>query len=186
MARGRPSKKAHIVKSARGLFTQQGYQSTSIDQVVATAGVSKPTVYSNFPTKLVLWEAVFAELIEESQYEMQAVLDRLNTHAKQDFFTGWVKLWETWLGLPERVRVYRILLGEQHKMMASTLLMFDEFEGVLDSALLAWLGHFSMSPNTLFILKAVTKEAILTPVLMNRASMSATELKRQLDPLLVL
>jgi AcrR family transcriptional regulator len=185
MARGRPSKKTHIVEAACGLFTLQGYQSTSIDQVVVTAGVSKPTVYSNFPTKLVLWETALILLTEQAHDEMQKILVRLQTKKNLTLISGWILLWETWVNKVERLAVYRILLGEQHKMAPSTFALFAEFEAVLESTLLAWIAEFSVSPMNFFTLKAVSKEALLTPALMNQAMMNKSELECQLDDLLV-
>ncbi len=184
MARGRPSKKGHIVEAACGLFTQQGYQSTSIDQVVVTAGVSKPTVYSNFPTKLVLWETVLTSLTEQAQDEMQKVLMRLQTKKNLSLISGWILLWEAWVNKVERLAVYRILLGEQHKMLPSTFALFAEFEAVLESTLLVWIAEFSVSPMNFFALKAVSKEALLMPALMKQTMMDKTELESQLDELL--
>ena len=184
MARGRPSKKTHIVEAAGVLFTKQGYQSTSIDQVVGTAGVSKPTVYSNFPTKLVLWEMVLISLTEQAQDEMQKVLLRLQSKKNLSLIAGWILLWEAWVNKEEHLAVYRILLGEQHKMLPTTLVLFTEFEAVLESVLLAWIDEFSVSPMSLFALKAVSKEALLMPALMNQPMMSKTELERQLDGLM--
>lgn len=43
--------KAKIVAAAGGLFYEQGYQATTIDQVIERSGVSRPTVYSHFSTK---------------------------------------------------------------------------------------------------------------------------------------
>jgi hypothetical protein len=80
--------------------------------------------------------------------------------------------------------VYRILLGEQHKMLPSTFTLFTEFEAVLESTLLAWIAEFSVSPMNFFTLKAVSKEALLTPALMNQAMMETSELESQLDELL--
>lgn len=185
MARGRPSKKGHIVEAACGLFTQQGYQSTSIDQVVVTAGVSKPTVYSNFPTKLVLWETALTLLTEQAQDEMQKILVRLQTKKNLTLISGWILLWEAWVNKAERLAVYRILLGEQHKMLPSTFALFTEFEAVLESTLLAWIAAFSVSPMNFFALKAVSKEALLMPALMNQAMMGTIELESQLDALLI-
>lgn len=185
MARGRPSKKTHIVEAACGLFTLQGYQSTSIDQVVVTAGVSKPTVYSNFPTKLVLWETALILLTEQAYDEMQKILVRLQTKKNLTLISGWILLWEAWVNKAERLAVYRILLGEQHKMAPSTFALFAEFEAVLESTLLAWIAEFSVSPMNFFTLKAVSKEALLTPALMNQAMMNKSELECQLDDLLV-
>ncbi|MBR7890284.1 TetR/AcrR family transcriptional regulator [Marinomonas sp. A79] len=185
MARGRPSKKAHIVSAAGGLFTKQGYQSTSIDQVVQTAAVSKPTVYSNFPTKLVLWEEVLIALIEASHIEMQTCLDKLKKHTDRAFTDGWITLWETWVNKPEHLAVYRIMLGEQHKMQPSTFALFAEFEAVLEAVLLDWVDFTSVKTENLFAMKAVSREALLTPALMNLGGASRSDfvryIKNELD-----
>lgn len=184
MARGRPSKKAHIVTVASSLFTEQGYQSTSIDQVVLAAAVSKPTVYSNFPTKLVLWETVLMSLTEQAQVKMQARLEKLQTKKDATLISGWIVLWELWINKPEHLAVYRILLGEQHKMAASTFALFAEFEAVLESTLQAWIAQYSLSTMNFFALKAVSREALLMPALMNQVMMNKMDLVRQLDSLM--
>jgi AcrR family transcriptional regulator len=40
-----------IINAAYDLFYRQGYQATSVDEIIAQSGLSKPTVYSYFPTK---------------------------------------------------------------------------------------------------------------------------------------
>lgn len=60
---GRPkdlSKRAAILDAASKMFTQAGFEGTSMDQIAAEAGVSKLTVYSHFGDK----EALFAEAIK--------------------------------------------------------------------------------------------------------------------------
>lgn len=173
MARGRPSKKAHIVDAACGLFAKQGYQGTSIDQVVLAAKVSKPTVYSNFPTKLVLWETVVESLIERAKEDMNVCLNRLKEGNDTAFTSGWVSLWKTWVEKPERLAVYRVLLGEQHKMAASTVVLFDQFEAVLESILRHWLEAFNVASDAVFLLKAISKEGLLTPALLNQDNVSS-------------
>lgn len=50
--RGRSEeKRQQIIEAASHLFTEQGFLSTSMDQVADAAGVSKQTVYSHFGTK---------------------------------------------------------------------------------------------------------------------------------------
>ena len=49
--RGYSNAKEKIVEAASGLFFRQGYQATTIDQVIEQSGVSRPTVYSHFKTK---------------------------------------------------------------------------------------------------------------------------------------
>ena len=58
-APGRPKdleKGAAILEAAKRLFTTQGFDATSMDQIAAAAGVSKLTVYSHFGDK----ESLFA------------------------------------------------------------------------------------------------------------------------------
>jgi AcrR family transcriptional regulator len=190
MARGRPSKKAHIVNAACGLFAKQGYQSTSVDQVVLAAEVSKPTVYSNFPTKLVLWETVLESRTERAKDEMSQTLSRLksasdfSSDTTMTFVSGWIALWETWVDKPENLAVYRTLLGERHKMKASTIALFDQFETVLEFSLQDWLTTCEQSSESFFVLKAVMKEALLMPALLDQKQMSARELSIQLENLI--
>ena len=58
---GRPKdlgKRAAILVAATQMFTSQGYEGTSMDQIAAEAGVSKLTVYSHFGDKEALFAAV--------------------------------------------------------------------------------------------------------------------------------
>lgn len=61
---GRPkdlNKRAAILDAAKRLFTLQGYDGASMDQIANEAGVSKLTVYSHFGDK----DALFMEAIRE-------------------------------------------------------------------------------------------------------------------------
>ena len=168
MARGRPSKKAQIIQAACELFIKQGYQGTSIDQVVAAAAVSKPTVYSNFTTKLLLWESVLVEIIQRAEQELTETLKQLEQTSADNPATGWIALWKVWCQQPERIATYRILLGEQYKMQPSTVELFNQLEQVLENHLLAWMKAAKPSDNMLFSLNAVSKEALLMPALLNQ------------------
>lgn len=50
-----------ILEAAYELFYAQGYQATTVDEVIERSGVSKPTVYSHFPTKEALCVAYLQE-----------------------------------------------------------------------------------------------------------------------------
>ncbi|MFP8967334.1 TetR/AcrR family transcriptional regulator [Pokkaliibacter sp. CJK22405] len=129
MARGRPSKRQHIIDIAIPLFAALGYQGTSIDQVVQEAAVSKPTVYSNFPTKQALW---------------CAALDTLYQQAKQMKFSSksdctWqqrVDYWLLWMTAEHHLAVYRVMMGERHKMTGDAEELFREFDGYFRQQLL--------------------------------------------------
>lgn len=53
--------RSRILECAYDLFYRQGYQSTTVDQVIAITGFSKPTVYKHFPSKEVLAVAYLTE-----------------------------------------------------------------------------------------------------------------------------
>ena len=53
-----PSKKQHLIASARKLFESEGFNSTGIDRILEVAGVAKMTLYNNFGSKDMLIVAV--------------------------------------------------------------------------------------------------------------------------------
>ena len=60
---GRPKserKRKEILLAAVDLFTEKGYEGTSVDDIALAAGVSKQTVYSHYGSK----EALFAQAVE--------------------------------------------------------------------------------------------------------------------------
>ena len=61
-----PAKTAAILESAMSEFLANGYASTSMDRIAASAGVSKATVYSHFQDKSSLFSAIIQHLANES------------------------------------------------------------------------------------------------------------------------
>jgi AcrR family transcriptional regulator len=57
--------RASLVKAARELFGEEGYVDTSIDEIVARAGVTKGAVYHHFEGKEGLFRAVFEQVHRE-------------------------------------------------------------------------------------------------------------------------
>lgn len=55
----------HILKESRRLFTVQGFQNTSISQVIAATGVKKGNLYYHFPSKEALGLAVLIDARDE-------------------------------------------------------------------------------------------------------------------------
>lgn len=65
---GRPKdlgKRAAILEAAKQMFTQGGFDGTSMDQIAAAAGVSKLTVYSHYGDKEALFVAVVKSHCEQ-------------------------------------------------------------------------------------------------------------------------
>jgi len=57
--------KTELVRVARGLFGERGYEATSIEDVAEAAGVTKGAVYHHFGSKRDLFQAVFEHLEQE-------------------------------------------------------------------------------------------------------------------------
>ncbi|HWF16905.1 MAG TPA: helix-turn-helix domain-containing protein [Acidimicrobiales bacterium] len=57
--------RASLIKAARELFGEQGYVETSIDEIVARAGLTKGAVYHHFNGKEGLFRAVFEQVHRE-------------------------------------------------------------------------------------------------------------------------
>ncbi|SBS30430.1 HTH-type transcriptional repressor ComR [Marinomonas aquimarina] len=169
MARGRPSKKGLIADAALNLFKVAGYQGTSIDQVVLEAAVSKPTVYSNFPSKLLLWQEVLRQIIARSEQQLVALEHSLKQESA-DFSYGWVAIWQAWSDADDRLAAYRIHWGEQHKLSAEEQAMFEVLEQHLANTLARWMAYHNVAAEQHFTLFAVSREACLLPAIANRPS----------------
>lgn len=78
----RASKRDEIVEQAETLFLEHGFKGTSIDLVVSTCGVSKPTVYKHFPDKQVLMDAVMNQWLDQRK---AAIPDELPMVGARDY-----------------------------------------------------------------------------------------------------
>jgi len=64
--------RAAILKAAMKLFSRQGYEQTSIDQLAQAAGIGKGTIYSYFHTKSEIFLAFCEEQLEFVYQELTA------------------------------------------------------------------------------------------------------------------
>jgi AcrR family transcriptional regulator len=56
-----PPRRRDILDAALDLFSNQGYQATTMTQIAARAGIARATLYSQFPTKETLLKALLQE-----------------------------------------------------------------------------------------------------------------------------
>lgn len=71
------STKRALLDSATELFTERGYAGTSLDEVVASARVTKGALYHHFSSKLGLFEAVFMRVQQDVTDEISSVLSKV-------------------------------------------------------------------------------------------------------------
>lgn len=102
--RGRATKTA-IIKVARDLFGEHGYDGTSIDAILRGAGVARGALYHHFPAK----EAVF-DAVLESEVEKVAEASARAARAADDPVDRLRAGCRTWLEVALDPAVQRIVL----------------------------------------------------------------------------
>jgi AcrR family transcriptional regulator len=65
-------RREQLLDVSRGLFAERGFEGTSIEEIAARAGVSKPVVYEHFGGK----EGIYAVVVDR---EMQRLLDMVTS-----------------------------------------------------------------------------------------------------------
>lgn len=83
------SKRRSMLNAATHLFVASGYDGTTVDDVAATAGVSKQTVYSHFGTK----DALFTQVILESTTTAFTAMTRPDAAAQPADLRGELSAW---------------------------------------------------------------------------------------------
>ncbi|MBI1212227.1 MAG: TetR family transcriptional regulator [Alphaproteobacteria bacterium] len=106
---------AKVLKAAWQLFVEKGYAGTSMDDVAAAVGVSKPTVYEAYKNKQHLFEAVINTVTDE--------FDPVATQQIADYQGSMADLFRV---IPGAVRVFvrqqrrtdlvRVLISEGRRM----------------------------------------------------------------------
>ena len=69
-----PKVRERLLSAALDLFVQKGYASTSVREIVESAGVTKPALYYYFENK----EGVYLELIQRAYRQFEAIVEDRN------------------------------------------------------------------------------------------------------------
>jgi TetR/AcrR family transcriptional repressor of mexJK operon len=120
-------KRATILSAGRSLFLTNGYQGTSVDQIAASAEVSKQTVYKHFGDKQELLLAIVSEALESS---VSPFLDRIaELAATADLEADLIALAGDYLRqvlLEPGVQLRRLVVGEANRVPALALLYYEQ------------------------------------------------------------
>jgi len=111
--------RAALIGAARELFGERGYNETSIDEVVARAGLTKGAVYHHFQGKDGLFRAVFEQVHRE--VTDQAATEFLGPDAWESLLGGCAR----WIDAHLDPAVRRIALED-----ARSVLGWDEVRGI--------------------------------------------------------
>lgn len=126
-----------ILQAALAVFLEVGFERANLDKIAAQAGVTKPTVYSHFGSKVGLLKAV-------AQQQAQHVITQFSPSLKSTGnvrrdLTGFAKSFLTNMLGPEAMRVHRFAIVEAmtHPELVAPLLSAGPQK--LDEVLLNYL-----------------------------------------------
>ncbi|MGH8263472.1 MAG: TetR/AcrR family transcriptional regulator [Steroidobacterales bacterium] len=78
------SRRELILEQAKKLFATRGYSATSIDDIAAASGVTKPVVYDHFASKRELYVGLMRTLRDALRH--QAAADLRDAHSPREAF----------------------------------------------------------------------------------------------------
>lgn len=83
-------RKAELVASAQALFFERGYDRTSVDEIIARAGISKGAFYYYFPSKEAVLEALATQMADNSLEQIKPIIEdeTLNAFERLNAFLG--------------------------------------------------------------------------------------------------
>ncbi len=126
----RASKRDHIVEQATALFLDQGFKGTSVDSVVNTCAVSKPTVYKHFTDKTLLMAAIMDQWLKDHPVASLQGTDQDDVW--QDMANRW---WR-----PEHMAMYRLVIAEGWRFPAAARRFWQEYDQLWQAAASRWVA----------------------------------------------
>jgi TetR/AcrR family transcriptional regulator, regulator of autoinduction and epiphytic fitness len=172
MAKGRPSKRDHIIRIATDLFLENGFKATSIDIVVSRTGVSKPTVYNNFPDKKHLLTAIVQDQIHFLLEKWSEIINKVQDNTPETV----ISCYQHFLKNERLIQLYRLMIGEGYRFPE----LLEQFRNDLDVTIEKSVrDRLSTMPEetTRVIIDAVKGNILWSSLLQNKTE----EMERQND-----
>ena len=77
-----PARRMALLAAAAEAFAHAGYAATSMDEIAATAGITKLIVYRHFESKEVLYRAVLEQVFQKSPAEAYRIMMRVHLNGR--------------------------------------------------------------------------------------------------------
>jgi TetR/AcrR family transcriptional regulator, mexJK operon transcriptional repressor len=142
---GRSARKRRaIIDAASALFLRHGYQGTSMDEIAARAGVSKQTVYKNFPDKEGLFTEIVLGTLDQAGEPFREQVEQLR-HTS-DLPGDLRDLARQYLGTviqPRVLQLRRLVIGEAGRLPALAEAYYQRAPGRTIAALAGCFGHLA-------------------------------------------
>lgn len=105
--------KNKILNSAKALFSQKGYDGTSVDEIAKTAQINKALIYYHFKNKAAIKEELFALTIDETLSLIGETFDSVHNHQEPEVLRK--KLTQMIHFLNDRREMIKIMVMESVK-----------------------------------------------------------------------
>ena len=104
-----------IVKMALDLFLKNGYEKTSLSDIVAISGGSLASIYTFFENKEGLFQAIIEQEIDELISEIDEKIDLKISHSLEEFLTKFATIIFSIICRKKKISLGRIMMSEGPK-----------------------------------------------------------------------
>ena len=104
-----------IVKTALDLFLKNGYEKTSLNDIVAISGGSLTSIYTFFENKEGLFKAIIEQEIDSLISEIDEKIDLKISHSLEDFLTKFSTIIFSIICTKKNISLGRIMMSEGPK-----------------------------------------------------------------------
>ena len=137
--------RAAVVEAARALFLRKGYAGTTMEEIAALAGLTKRTVYNNYPDKATLFTQIVMEVIAYAEEFARGLHEeftaRVTAASLQPTLEDLGRRLALAIMRPEVVALRRLLIGESREFPALGAKYFDRAPGQVLEALASGFDH---------------------------------------------
>ena len=104
-----------IVKTALELFLKNGYEKTSLSDIVAISGGSLASIYTFFESKEGLFQAIIEQEIDNLIKEIDEKIDLKISHSLEEFLTKFATISFSIVCTKKNISLGRIMMSEGSK-----------------------------------------------------------------------
>ena len=149
-----------IVKTALELFLKNGYEKTSLSDIVAISGGSLASIYTFFESKEGLFQAIIEQEIDALIKEVDERIDIKISHSLEEFLTKFATIIFSIICTKKNISLGRIMISESSKNDGSLGRVFlDQILNRIDLVLINFFERDEIKSqlNPKFPAKFITK-----------------------------
>ena len=149
-----------IVKTALDLFLKNGYEKTSLSDIVAISGGSLASIYTFFESKEGLFQAIIEQEIDALIKEIDEKIDLKISHSLEEFLTKFATIIFSIVCTKKNISLGRIMMSEGSKNDGKLARVFlDQILNKIDLVLINFFERDEVKAelNPKFSAKFITK-----------------------------